>query len=78
MINLITGAELAELLCFTGMTSACRKFLQDLGIRPVPGRKDCYDPVAVRHRLNHAQGIHDGMASAKSSLEVSRGRRHAA
>lgn len=78
MIKLIKGAELAELLCFSGMTNACRKFIRDLGIRPVPGRKDCYDPIAVRQRLNHAQGIHDGMTLAESSLEVSRGRRHAA
>lgn len=77
MIKLITGAELAELFCYSGMTNACRKFIHDLGIHPVPGRKDCYDPMAVRQRLDHAQGIHDGTASAKNSLEASRGRRHA-
>lgn len=56
-INLMTGEELAGALRYSGRTAAFRKFLHDIGIKPVPGRKDCYDPVAVRQRLNLVQGL---------------------
>ena len=78
MIDLITGAELAEKLRFTGPTGAFRKFCRDIGIHPVPGRKDCYDPVAVRDRLNKVQGIGLSTEPDRSLLEISRERRRAA
>lgn len=56
-IRLITGEELAHELLFAGTTSAFRQFCKNAGIEPVPGRKDCYDPVAVRHKLNEIQGL---------------------
>lgn len=79
MIDLITGAELAERLRFQGQTGAFREFCKKTGIQPVPGRKDCYDPVAVREKLNQAQGIAQSTASASANLlEISKERRHAA
>lgn len=56
-IQLITADELARELRFDGPTSAFRKFCKSAGIEPVPGRRDCYDPVAVRHKLNEMQGL---------------------
>lgn len=79
MIDLITGAELAERLRFKGQTGAFREFCKKTGIQPVPGRKDCYDPVAVREKLNQAQGIVPTSAIAGTNLlEISKERRHAA
>lgn len=54
---LMTGAELAEVMRNSGVTSAFRGWLKSLDIRSVPGRNDLYDPHHVRHRLNEAQGI---------------------
>jgi len=54
---LMTGAELAEAVRYSGVTSAFRHSLKMLGITPVPGRHDIYDPLLVRHRLNVAQGM---------------------
>jgi hypothetical protein len=56
-IQLITAEELARELRFDGPTSAFRKFCKSAGIEPVPGRRDCYDPIAVRHKLNEIQGL---------------------
>ena len=56
-IHMITSEELARGLLFEGVTSAFYKFCKDAGIEPVPGRRDCYDPVAVRHKLNEIQGL---------------------
>ena len=56
-IQLITAKELACELRFDGPTSAFRKFCKSAGIEPVPGRRDCYDPVAIRHKLNEIQGL---------------------
>jgi len=79
MIDLITGAELAERLRFQGQTGAFREFCKKTGIHPVPGRKDCYDPVAVREKLNQAQGIaQPTTAMGANLLEISKERRHAA
>ncbi|MHA6326011.1 hypothetical protein [Roseivivax sp. CAU 1753] len=55
---LMTGAELATIMRYAGVTSAFRASLKNLGIRPVPGRNDIYDPQHVRHRLNVSQGMH--------------------
>jgi hypothetical protein len=78
MINLISGEELAALLLFEGTTSAFRTFCKNSGIRPVPGRKDCYDPVAVRHKLNRLQGIEITSNDVDHCLiEASRVRRNA-
>lgn len=77
MIDLISGAELAARLRFEGRTGAFRKFCHDTGIRPVPGRKDCYDPVAVRQRLDSVQGLTTTVAAENVSLlEMSRVRRN--
>ncbi len=78
MIDLISGEELAKRLRFNGTTGAFRKFCHDTGIRPVPGRKDCYDPVAVRHRLDLVQGLARIVAGSDDGLiEQSRARRYA-
>ena len=53
---LMTGAELAEVMRYSGVTSAFRGWLKSLDIKSVPGRNDLYDPHHVRHRLNEAQG----------------------
>lgn len=54
---LITGAELAAMMRYSGVTSAFRGWLKTLGIKSVPGRNDLYDPYHVRHRLDIAQGM---------------------
>lgn len=56
-IRLINGEDLARELLFESPTSAFRKFCRQAGIEPVPGRRDCYDPLAVRHKLNEIQGL---------------------
>lgn len=56
-VYLITGQELASAFRYCGVTPAFRKFCQGNGIYPVPGRRDFYDPVAVRHMLNQSQGL---------------------
>ena len=77
MISLISGDELASQLRFDGVTASFRKFCKEAGIVPVPGRRDCYDPVAVRYRLNEIQGIGDKVsAQADNALERSRLRRN--
>ncbi len=78
MIDLITGDELAARLRYKGQTGAYRAFLKETGICPVPGRKDCFDPVAVRQKLNDAQGLGASSVPGKSLLEISKERRHAA
>lgn len=77
-VQLVTGKELASALLFEGVTGSFRKFCDSIGVRPVPGRRDCYDPVAVRHMLDRAQGL-AGTSSASSDQAVqnSRARRHA-
>lgn len=78
MIHLITGKELAASLLFDGTTSAFRKFCVGADIRPVPGRRDCYDPVAVRIRLDRIQGLEQGAENqSDSALSRSRMRRNA-
>ncbi len=78
MIDLISGEELAKRLRFDGTTSGFRKFCRNTGIRPVPGRKDCYDPVAVRQRLDLVQGLERVAADGNDALvEQSRARRYA-
>ena len=74
-IRLITADELARELLFNGPTSAFRAFCKKAGIKPLPGRKDCYDPVAVRHRLNEVQGLGNNV-TAESALTRSRVRRN--
>ena len=77
MISLISGDELASQLRFDGVSSSFRKFCKEAGIEPVPGRRDCYDPVAVRYRLNEIQGIGDKVsAGADNALQRSRLRRN--
>lgn len=76
-IRLINGEHLARELLFKGPNSAFRKFCKDTGIQPVPGRKDCYDPIAVRLKLNEIQGIGvSGPASADDALSRSIMRRN--
>ncbi len=54
---LMTGKELATTMRYSDVTSAFRAWLKHLGIKPVPGRHDIYDPRHVRHQLDVAQGI---------------------
>lgn len=77
-IQLISGEELAESLKFSGITSAFRTWCAEVGIVPVPGRKNVYDPSFVRHRLNSIQNmgaIANGGVSAPSLTEQRRARR---
>jgi len=76
-IRLISGKELARELLFEGTTSSFRKFCREAGIEPVPGRKDGYDPIAVRHKLNEIQGLNSRSgAASESALTRSRMRRN--
>lgn len=56
-IILIAGEDLAKLHGYGSVTSQCRAFWRNLGIKPVPGRRDFYDPRLVRQRLDAAQGL---------------------
>lgn len=64
-IHLVTAEELARELRFEGTTSSFRRFCRAAGIEPVPGRRDCYDPAAVRYRLDAIQGL--GKSTGSSS-----------
>ncbi len=75
-IRLINSSELASALGFDGVTSAFRRFCNSAGIEPVPGRKNFYDPVAVRNRLDRLQGLGSDLHSAADrALQKSRMRR---
>ncbi len=77
-VRLMTGQELAEALRFSGTTTAFRKFLHDADIRPVPRRRDCYDPRTVRAKLDRMQGLEHGPeAQSDSALTRSKMRRNA-
>jgi hypothetical protein len=54
---MITEAELATYLGFDGRQKAFRAWCKSMGITPLPGRKDVYDPKLVRQRLDAAQGL---------------------
>lgn len=56
-LKLIRGEELAKLHGYSGVTSQCRAWWRSLGIKPLPGRKDIYDPRLVRERLDEAGGL---------------------
>jgi hypothetical protein len=56
-LRLMTGEELAKLMCYDGVTSGFRAWCRQLGIKTVPGRKNVYDPVHVRARIDAAHGI---------------------
>lgn len=76
-IRLITAEELAHELRFEGTTSSFRKFCKEAGIQPVPGRRDRFDPVAVRCRLNEIQGLGIGLQNdSEGALARSRARRN--
>lgn len=76
-IQMMTGNELARALGFEGVTGSFRSFCQEAGIKTLPGRRDCYDPVAVRHRLNLVQGLTSVDADDNTGLlEMSKVRRN--
>ena len=56
-LTLISGAELAKLHGYSSVTSQCRSWWSSLGIKPLPGRKNIYDPMHVRERLNEASQL---------------------
>lgn len=56
-ITLIQGGELAQRLGFSGATAQFRAWSKSVGIRPLPGRKNIYDPKQVRACLDKASGL---------------------
>jgi len=77
MIQMMTGDQLAASFLYSGQNAAFHDFRKRLGIQPVPGRRDCYDPIAVREKLNQAQGINSAVpAGGRDVLEMSRKRRN--
>ena len=56
-IQMMSGNELARALGYECVTGSFRSFCQAAGIKPLPGRRDCYDPVAVRRKLDDLQGL---------------------
>jgi hypothetical protein len=76
-IKMISARELAHALGFKGVTTAFRHFCSISEIRPLPGRRDCYDPSVVRHRLDCIQGLSVGQTENHDALIVSRMRRNA-
>lgn len=79
LIRLVSTADLAEVLGFSGPNDAFRIFCADKGIRPI--RKGWYDPHHVRARLNAVQGLAalpQSSEPALSLVEQRRARRGAA
>lgn len=56
-LTMISGDDLAKAMLFSGVTGRFRSWCREIGIRPIPGRHNVYDPKHVRQRLDVAQGI---------------------
>jgi len=56
-ITLLSGAELAQKLGFSGLTAQFRAWTKSVGIHSLPGRKSVYDPKQVRARLDKLSGL---------------------
>jgi hypothetical protein len=56
-VRLIKTDKLAQLLGYKSASPAFRSWCELLEIKPVPGRRDVYDPAHVRMRLDIAQGL---------------------
>jgi len=76
-IQLLKTKEVAKLLGFSTPSPSFRSWCRRMNIEPVPGRRDVYDPVLVRMRLDEAQGlsstgksIKDLAASSEKSLAL--------
>ncbi len=77
-IQLISAEDLARRLGYAGANNAFRDWCAQVGIKPVPGRRGFYDPVAVRRRLDVVQGLADATpdgARPMSLVEKRRARR---
>jgi hypothetical protein len=62
-VRLVKGADLADAFGYSRPNGAFHGFCAAIGITPVPGRRDIYDPRLVRLRLDAVQGI--GSASGR-------------
>jgi hypothetical protein len=51
-LTLITGDKLAKMHGYNSVTSSCRYWWKSIGIEPLPGRKNIYDPRQVSERLD--------------------------
>ncbi len=72
-ITLIQGPELAQKLGFSGVTAQFRAWTKSVGIRPLPGRKNVYDPKQVRACLDKASGLaKTGETARPASLTAQR------
>lgn len=56
-LTLITGEQLAKLHGYGSVTSSCRSWWKSIGVEPLPGRKNIYDPRQVRERLDLVGGL---------------------
>ena len=56
-IELLKTEQLAKMCGYTSASPAFRLWCASLGITPVTGRRDVYDPILVRQRLDEAQGL---------------------
>ena len=56
-IVLISSADLATSMGYSGTNSAFRDWCASMRIAPVPGRRGYFDPALVRRRLDEAQGL---------------------
>lgn len=76
-IALISSAELASSMGYSGTNSAFRDWCASMRIAPVPGRRGYFDPALVRRRLDEAQGLSIAGAGAVGSLVSQRRARNA-
>ena len=80
-LTLISGAELAKLHGYPAVTSQCRAWWKSLGILPLPGRKNIYDPMQVRLCLDKAMGLPNSrnpeQAATLSLVEQRKARKNA-
>lgn len=74
-LALITGEELAAAMRYKQVGGAFRKWCQKLGITPVRGRNNLYDPKHVRARLDAAQKACEPAVEAQPQLSLTEQRK---
>lgn len=76
-IALISSAELASSMGYSGTNSAFRDWCAYMRIAPVPGRRGYFDPALVRRRLDEAQGLSENANVSPRDLVAARRARNA-
>ena len=62
-ISFVTSRELAIAVGYSGVCDGFRKWCNEYGITPVPGRRSHFDPKLVRLRLDQMHGLQQPQAN---------------